>query len=91
MTVLENLWYGNVDPHETFLEGNRRFKKLLSASGAKRDRLSQTLSEEQASLLEEYESTNNELDSIAEVEAFSFGFRLGVRLIIESEKGATIE
>ena len=91
MTVLENLWYGNVDPHETFLEGNRRFKKLLSASGAKRDRLAQTLSEEQASMLEEYESTNNELGSIAEVEAFSLGFRLGVRLTIESEISTAIE
>ena len=44
MTSLEDLWYGNVNPHEAM----------------------------------------NEMHSLAEVEAFSCGFRLGVKLMIEA-------
>ena len=29
MTVLENLWYGNIDPHEEILTENKRYKRLL--------------------------------------------------------------
>lgn len=47
MTVLEDLWYGNINPHETFLNGNCRFKHLLSLMGRNRDNLSDTLTEQQ--------------------------------------------
>lgn len=30
MTVLEDLWYGNINPHEQFLDGNTEYRKLLS-------------------------------------------------------------
>ena len=30
MTVLEDLWYGNIDPHEAILTENNRYKHLLS-------------------------------------------------------------
>ena len=29
MTTLEDLWYGNVDPHEQFLDGNEKLRELL--------------------------------------------------------------
>ena len=35
-------------------------------------------------MLEKYDEAMNELHSLAEVEAFSYGFRLGVRLMIEA-------
>ena len=30
MTLLENLWYGNIDPHEAILTDSKRNKHLLS-------------------------------------------------------------
>ena len=45
MTLLENLWYGNVDPHETFLDGNRQFKSLLALLGKNRNTLEETLTD----------------------------------------------
>lgn len=83
MTILEDLWYGNLNPHETYLNGNCRFKHLLSLMGRNRDNLSDTLTEQQKELLEKYDEAVNEMHSLAEVEAFSYGFRLGVRLMIE--------
>ena len=52
-TVLENLWYGNVDPHETILADNRRYKQLLSKMGRCRDKLDATLNEQQRAELVE--------------------------------------
>ncbi len=83
MTVLEDLWYSNINPRETFLNGNCRFKHLLSLMGRSRDNLSDTLTKQQKELLEMYDEAVNEMHSLAEVGAFSYRFRLGVRLMIE--------
>ena len=84
MTALEDLWYGNINPHETFLNGNCRFKHLLSLMGKNRDDLSDTLTEQQKELLEKYDEAVNEMHSLAEQAAFQYGFALGVMLMAES-------
>ena len=84
MTLLEDLWYGNLNPHEAILTENRRYKHLLSLMGRNRDELAETLTDKQLGTLEKYDEAMNELHSLAEVEAFSFGFQLGVRLMIEA-------
>ena len=83
MTLLEDLWYGNLNPHEAILTENRQYKHLLSLMARNRDELSETLTDKQMETLEKYDEAMNELHSLAEVEAFSYGFRLGVRLMIE--------
>ena len=83
MTVLEDLWYGNINPHATYLTGNCRFKHLLSLMGKSRDNLSDTLTEQQKELLEKYDEAVNEMHSLAEEAAFHCGFSLGVRLVME--------
>ncbi|MBQ6182631.1 MAG: hypothetical protein IJK33_01940 [Clostridia bacterium] len=85
MTLLENLWYGNVDPHEAILTDSKRYKHLLSLMGRNRDELNETLTEKQSKSLEKYDEAVNEMHSLAEVEAFSYGFRLGVQLMIEAK------
>ena len=84
MTLLENLWYGNIDPHEAILTGSKRYKYLLSLMARNRDALNETLTEEQSETLEKNDEAVNEMHSLAEVEALSYGFRLGVRLMIEA-------
>ena len=84
MTVLEDLWYGHIDPHETILIQNRQFRHLLSLMGKNRDKLSNTLTEQQKESLAKYDDAVNELHSLAELSAFRYGFSLGVRLIMES-------
>ena len=84
MTLLENLWYGNVNPHEAILTENRRYKRLLSLMGRNRDELTETLTDKQLETLEKYDEAMNEMHSLTEVEVFSYGFRLGVQLMIET-------
>ena len=84
MTLLEDLWYGNIDPHEAILTGSKRYKHLLSLMARNRDELNETLTEKQSETLEKYDTAINEMHSITEIEAFSYGFRLGVRLMVEA-------
>lgn len=83
MTILEDLWYGNIDPHEAILSDNRHYKSLLAIMGKNRDKLADTLTDQQRELLEKYDDVINEMHSITEVEAFSSGFSLAVRLMSE--------
>ena len=84
MTTLEDLWYGNIDPHESFLIQNRQFKHLLSLMVKNRDKLSDTLTDQQKATLANYDDAINEMHSLTEQAAFRYGFSLGVRLMTES-------
>ena len=84
MTLLENLWYGNIDPHEAILTDSKRYKHLLSLMARNRDELNETLTEKQSETLEKYDAAVNEMHSLSEVEAFSRGFRVGARMMIEA-------
>lgn len=84
MTILEDLWYGNINPHETFLIQNRQFKHLLSLMGKGRDKLTDTFTNQQKELLEKYDDAVNEMHSLTEQSAFQYGFSLGARLVTES-------
>ena len=86
MTILENLWYGNIRPVEQFVEGNTEYRSLLRLVGNNREKLEATLSPEQNELFEKFYTAVNEMNSTAEVQAFSYGFRLGASLMNESDK-----
>ena len=85
MTTLENLWYGNIRPVEQFVEGNAEYKSLLRLVGNNREKLEATLTPEQAELFEKYYTSVNEMDSISEAAAFTYGFTLAVGLLIDFE------
>ena len=84
MTVLEDLWYGNINPHEAILKDNKQFKSLLSLMDRNREKLTGSFTDQQKELLEKYDDVINEMHSLAEVESFTCGFSLGIRLMIES-------
>ena len=83
MTELEDLWYGNVIPHEQFLDGNTEYRKLLSQTVKRRDELEKLLAEKQKERLTALDTANAELNALAEQSAFSVGFKLGVKLMCE--------
>ena len=47
MRILEDFWYGNIDPQEQSKDNNRAIKELLNLMGRNRDRLQATLTPEQ--------------------------------------------
>ncbi|HCH28655.1 MAG TPA: hypothetical protein DEW35_04020 [Ruminococcaceae bacterium] len=84
MTVLEDLWYGNLHPVEEFLTDNKEYKGLLRIGAKNREKLENSLFPEQTELFEKYYTATNEMNSVSETAAFQYGFSLGVRLMIES-------
>ena len=82
MTVLEDLWYGNIRPVETYIEGNMEYKRLLRLASKNRERLENELSQNQLDLFEKYNTSA--MKSVSETAAFKFGFNLAVWLLTES-------
>ena len=81
MTVLEDLWYGNIRPVETYIEGNVEYKNLLRLVSKNRETLENELNAKQLEFLEKYTASVNEMNSISETAAFKCGFTLAVKLL----------
>ena len=84
MDIIKELWYGNVSPFEQCTRGDKQMKELLSLMARNRDELGEGLTEKQKETLEKFEEALNEMHSIAERDAFSYGLRLGIRLMAET-------
>ena len=84
MKILDELWYGNIAPFEQCTRGDKQMKELLSLMARNHDELDEGLTEKQKETLEKFEDCMNEMHSITERDAFSYGFRLGVRLMAEA-------
>ena len=82
MNILEDFWYGNINPQEESKEHNREIRDLLTLMGRNRDALSSTLTDEQREVLEKYDDCVNEMYGLIEVAIFSHAFRLGGRLML---------
>ena len=84
MGIIDELWYGNICPHDEVTEGSRYYKKLMALKEQNRDGLIGTLTDAQKETLEKYDDNINEMSGIAEREAFAYGIRLGLRLAFEA-------
>ena len=85
MDIIRELWYGNVAPFEQCTRGDKQMKELLLLMARNRDELEETLTEKQKETLEKFEENMNEMHGIAERDAFSYGFRLGVQLTKDTQ------
>ena len=83
-SILNELWYGNVSPFEQCTRGNKRLKELLKLLARNREDLDGSLTAKQNETLQKVEDCMNEMHSITERDAFSYGFRLGVQLVAEA-------
>ena len=84
MKILDELWYGNIAPFEQSMSGDKRFAELLKLVNQNREELHDMLTDKQKETLEKYEETVNEMYNVTERDAFSYGFRLGTRLMAEA-------
>lgn len=71
MTILENLWYGNIRPVEGLLTDNMEYKNLLRLVEKPRKARSNFVPHEQAQLFEKYYNIVNEMNSVSETHTFN--------------------
>ena len=77
--VIEELYYGNLEPQELTTEITPKLKKKLSALVKKEEELSAMLLEKEKELFANYVNAYNEFSSISNSDSFISGFRLGAR------------
>lgn len=83
MNTLEDLYYGNLFPHEQCAKFGDEVKELLKLLNRNEEKLMATLTEMQKEIFEKYKDCNHEISEICERESFIKGFQLGARIIIE--------
>ena len=82
--IIEELFYGNLEPQELTTELTPRLKKKLRELVKKEEELTSKLSEEEKALFLNYTSAYNEFSSISISDGFISGFRLGARFAYDT-------
>ena len=90
MSVLEDLWYGNIAPWEREIKRSSEYSDVLERIVQIEADLHARLNDEEKEILEKFVNCTNEMCCISEREMFVRGFTLGIKLILEvmsSENG----
>ena len=82
--IIEELFYGNLEPQELTTELTPRLKKKLSELAKKEEELPSKLSQEEKELFSNYVSAYNEFSSISISDGFISGFRFGARFTYDT-------
>ena len=83
MKILEEFWYGNIEPAEddsSTCKENHETLKLISRN---EEKLLATMTDEQKALFSRYTDCVREFQSMAECLLFQNSFRLGARMMLE--------
>lgn len=83
MSILEELWFGNIGPNESKLSSNSEQYELVSLIVRHEESLMPMLPDEAKEVYEKLRECRSELSSLVECEAFIEGFRFGARIMTE--------
>ena len=83
-SIIEELFYGNLEPQEVNSELTPKLKKKLSNLAEKEEQLTARLDGEDKELFINYVSAYNEFSSISISDGFISGFRLGARFAYDT-------
>lgn len=82
MSMLKELWYGNINPNED-KEISDDEKELVELMARHQEYLASRLKEKELDVLKKYVECVDEYTSLVECQAFEIGFKLAVRLLNE--------
>ena len=86
MNILEEFWYGNIEPAEYDISSSKEYKELLQLISRNEDKLLATMTDAQKELFSRYQDCVREYQAMAECILFQNSFRLGARIMIEVDK-----
>ena len=87
MSILEEFWYGNIEPAEYDTSSGKEYKELLQLISRNEDKLLATMTDAQKELFTKYTDCVREYQTKAECLLFRNSFRLGVRMMMEILEG----
>ena len=83
MLILEDLYLGDVRPSERSFKRNSKYAKALDELVKAGDMLTETLTEKQKELFEDYMTAQREVNVLTDCETFIYSFRLAVKIMID--------
>ena len=83
MNVLDELYYGNISPFERHTDRNPACKELQGYITRHMETLRKSLDTDGRQTLEKLDACLSEFESMCEQDAFTEGFCLGARIMIE--------
>ena len=86
MTILEELYYGNIEPNAKVFEQNSKFGKAVKCMNEVEEKLLIALDGEEKNLFLQFSSLCNEVSTLSDLENFIIGFKLGLQIGIETTK-----
>ena len=83
MSILEGLWYGNIEPTEYDTSPCKEYKKALQLVNRNEEELHATMTDAQKELFSRYADSVREFQDMAGCLMFQNSFRLGARMMLE--------
>lgn len=83
MRILEELWYGNIEPIEYDTFPCAEYKEALQRISRNEEKLQSTMTDAQKELFSRYAGSVREFQYMAECLLFQNSFRLGARMMLE--------
>ena len=83
MRILEELWYGNIDPTEYGVSPSQEYRELHRLVDRNETDLRATMTNAQQELFNRYLESMLEYQTLSELMLFQNSFKLGARLMVE--------
>ena len=85
MKLLEEFWYGNIEPTE-YDTSSKEYKQLQELICRNEEKLRAAMTDEQKELFSRYTAAVREHQTMAESLLFQNSFKLGARMMLEVEQ-----
>ena len=83
MLILKDLYLGDVRPNERGFKRNSQYAKALDDLVKAGDALTDTLTEKQKEMFEDYMTAQREVNVLTDCETFIYSFRMAAKIILD--------
>ena len=83
MRILEEFWYGNIEPTECDTSSCKEYKEVLRLIIRNEENLLATMTDEQKELFSRYTDCVREFQTMTDCLLFQNSFKLGARMMLE--------
>ena len=83
MKLLEEFWYGNIEPTEYDTNACKEYKEMLRLITRNKEKILATMTVELKELFSRYTDAVREYQTMAECLLFRNSFKLGARMMLE--------
>ena len=83
MLILEDLYLGDIRPSERSFKRNSQYAKALEEVVKAGESLTDTLTEKQKEMFEDYMTAQREVNVLTDCETFCSAFKLGAKIMMD--------